>query len=116
MPPEYAFPVATFPATRLRRLRQSGALRSLVRETRLDVDDFVFPLFVGPASQPNEALPALGRLALADLAREGEALLTAGVRAVLLFGIPEAKDEEGSGAWDEDGVVQQALRALRARF
>jgi porphobilinogen synthase len=116
MPPEYASRVATFPVTRLRRLRRTGALRSLVRETRLDVDDFVFPLFVGPSAQPNEALPALGRLAVGDLQREGEELLAAGVQAVLLFGIPEAKDEEGSGAWDEDGIVQRALHELRARF
>jgi porphobilinogen synthase len=108
--------VATFPITRLRRLRRTEALRSLVRETRLDLEDLVFPLFVGPSTQRNDRLPALGRWSIEDLPREGEAVLAAGVRAVLLFGIPDAKDEEGSGAWDEDGVVQQALRALRDRF
>src|SRR3954452_11163445 len=103
----------SFPATRLRRLRRSDRLRSLVRETRLDLEDFVFPLFVGPESQANPDLPALGRYAVADLAEETVELQRLGVRSVLLFGIPEEKDAEGSGAWNEDGVVQEALRALR---
>jgi porphobilinogen synthase len=108
--------VSSFPATRLRRLRRTGALRTLVREARLDLDDFVFPLFVGPASRQNEGLPALGRFSVEDLPREAEELNALGVKAVILFGIPDEKDEEGSGAWDEDGVIQQALRALRERF
>src|SRR5256714_12620652 len=103
----------SFPATRLRRLRRSDRLRALVRETRLDLDDFVFPLFVGPTTEPNPELPALGRHAVADLAVEANELDRLGVRSVLLFGIPEEKDAEGTGAWEEDGVVQQALRALR---
>ena len=107
---------ASFPTVRLRRLRRTGALRDLVRETRLDLRDFVYPLFVGPGAKPNEALPALGRLAVGDLAREAGELLERGLRAVLLFGVPETKDEEASGAYDEDGIVQQALRELRPRF
>jgi porphobilinogen synthase len=99
--------------TRLRRLRRSDRLRSLVRETRLDLDDFVFPLFVGPATEPNTDLPALGRHSVEDLVAEAEEAAQLGVRALLLFGIPEEKDEDGSGAWDEDGIVQRALRALR---
>ena len=105
--------MSTFPLTRLRRLRSTGALRSLVRETRLDLDALVYPLFVGPSTEPNEALPALGRLSLADLAAEAEELVRLGVPAVILFGIPDEKDDEGSGAWDEDGVVQRGLRTLR---
>jgi porphobilinogen synthase len=105
-----------FPVTRLRRLRRTDELRSLVRETRLDLDDFVMPLFVGPRSEPNEALPAMGRLSVSDLVREVDGLGSAGVRAVILFGIPEEKDDEGSGAWIEEGIVQQALRELRPRF
>src|SRR5919204_1310193 len=108
--------MSTFPVTRLRRLRRTGALRSLVRETRLDLEDFVMPLFVGPATEPNETLPAMGRWSVDELADEVEGLVRGGVRAVLLFGIPDEKDEEGSGAWDEDGVVQRALRVLRPRF
>jgi porphobilinogen synthase len=106
--------VSTFPLTRLRRLRSSGALRALVRETRLDLDSLVYPLFVGPSTQPNEALPALGRFSVDDLVAEAEELRGLGVPAVILFGIPDEKDEQGSGAWDDDGVVQRALRALRA--
>ncbi|HET8607290.1 MAG TPA: porphobilinogen synthase [Gaiellaceae bacterium] len=105
-----------FPVTRLRRLRRTGALRSLVRETRLDPDDFVMPFFVAPRSEPNEGLPAMSRFSVADLVAEVEATAAAGVGAVILFGIPEAKDDEGSGAWVEDGIVQQALRELRPRF
>ena len=108
--------MATFPVTRLRRLRRTGALRSLVRETRLDLDDFVMPLFVGPLTEPNEALPAMGRWSVDEVGEEVDRLVAAGVRAVILFGIPDEKDEEGSGAWDDDGVIQRALRELRPRF
>jgi porphobilinogen synthase len=108
--------VSPFPATRLRRLRRTGALRSLVRETRLHLDDFVYPLFVGPATQVNDELPALGRFSVDDLAREAEELLGLGISAVILFGIPDEKDEEGSGAYAADGVVQRALRSLRERY
>jgi len=106
--------VSAFPVTRLRRLRRTAALRSLVRETRLDLDAFVFPLFVAPADEPNEALPPMSRLSVESLVREGEELVRLGVRAVILFGIPEEKDAEGSGAWDEDGIVQRGLRELRS--
>jgi porphobilinogen synthase len=105
--------VSAFPVTRLRRLRRTSALRSLVRETRLDLDDFVMPLFVGPEPLANPELPGLARYSVESVAAEAEALTRLGVRAVILFGIPEEKDEEGSGAWDEDGIVQRALRALR---
>jgi porphobilinogen synthase len=108
--------VSAFPVTRLRRLRRTGALRSLVRETRLELDDFVMPLFVGPQTERNEALPAMGRWSVDEVVEEVDRLSAAGVRAVILFGIPDEKDEEGSGAWEDDGVIQRALRALRARF
>jgi porphobilinogen synthase len=108
--------VSTFPVTRLRRLRRTGALRSLVRETRLELDDFVMPLFVGLRSESNEALPAMGRWSVEEVGEEVDRLFEAGVRAVILFGIPDEKDEEGSGAWDDDGVIQRALRELRPRF
>jgi porphobilinogen synthase len=105
--------VSAFPATRLRRLRSSAPLRGLVRETRLDLDAFVLPLFVAPATVRNEELPPLGRLSVEDLVEEARGLVRLGVQAVLLFGIPEAKDDEGSAAWDEDGIIQRALRALK---
>ena len=108
--------MSAFPVTRLRRLRRTAPLRALVRETRLDLDAFVMPLFVAPASEPNEPLPAMSRWTVDDLVGEVDGLASSGVRAVLLFGIPEDKDDEGSGAWIEDGIVQRALRALRPRF
>jgi porphobilinogen synthase len=105
--------VSTFPVTRLRRLRRTGGLRDLVRETRLDLDDFVMPLFIGPEALPNPDLPGLARHSVESVAAEGKELGRLGVRAVILFGIPEEKDEEGSGAYDDDGIVQRALHALR---
>ena len=92
------------------------ALRDLVRETTLSLDDLVMPLFVAPEELPNEALPGMSRRTVEGTVRECEELLRAGVKAVILFGIPEEKDDEGSGAWIADGIVQQALRALRPRF
>jgi len=91
-------------------------LRSLVRETRVDRADLVYPLFVGPESRANEELPALGRFSVDDLSGEVEELLGVGLSAVILFGIPEEKDEEGSGAYASDGIVQRALRSLRERY
>jgi porphobilinogen synthase len=108
--------MSAFPATRLRRLRRTGALRDLVRETSLSVDDLVMPLFVAPDALPNERLPGLARHTVDSVVQECEDLLRLGVKSVILFGLPEEKDEEGSGAWTRDGVVQRALRALRPRF
>ncbi len=108
--------MSSFPATRLRRLRRSEPLRDLVRETSLSLDDLVLPLFVAPEALTNERLPAMSRHTVDSLVREVEELVRIGVPGVMLFGIPEAKDDEGSGAWIEDGIVQQALRALRPRF
>jgi porphobilinogen synthase len=112
----YASAVSTFPVTRLRRLRRTSGLRRLVRETRLHLDDFVMPLFVGPEARANEELPGLGRHSVESVVGEVEELAALGVSAVILFGIPEGKDEEGSGAYDEDGIVQRAMRALRDQF
>jgi porphobilinogen synthase len=103
----------------LRRLRRTGRLRSLVRETRLDLADFVMPLFVCPGdgvARPLEGLPGIAQRSVDALVEEVETLAALGVSAVLLFGIPEDKDEEASGAYDEDGIVQRALRELRLRF
>jgi porphobilinogen synthase len=108
--------VNAFPATRLRRLRRTAPLRGLVRETRLSLDEFVMPLFVAPEGRRNELLPGMSRFSVDEVVRECEELVRLGVKAVILFGIPEEKDEEGSGAWDDDGIVQRALRALRPRF
>ena len=111
--------MSTFPSTRLRRLRRTGALRDLVRETRLHLDDFVMPLFVRPGediTQPLEGLAGIAQLSVDRVVAEAEGLARLGVRSLLLFGIPEEKDEEASGAYDDDGIVQRALRALRERL
>ena len=108
--------MSAFPVTRLRRLRRTGGIRNLVRETRLDLESFVMPLFVAPEALRHEALPGMSRHTVDGLVREVEELVRLGVHAVILFGLPESKDEEGSGAWEDDGIVQQALRALRPRF
>jgi porphobilinogen synthase len=108
--------VSSFPVTRLRRLRRTRALRDLVRETRLDLADFVQPLFVAPEPLENDALPPMSRITVEGAVREVEELTRLGVRAVILFGLPEEKDEDASGAYEEDGIVQQALRELRERF
>ena len=108
--------MSSFPVTRLRRFRRTAPLRGLVRETRLSLDQFVMPLFVAPEPLANEALPGMARFDVTALLHEIEALATNGVRAVMLFGVPEVKDEEATGAWEEDGIVQVALRALRPRF
>jgi porphobilinogen synthase len=97
-------------------MRRTGALRALVRETSLELDDFVMPLFVGPTTLRNEELPPLGRFSVDDLTGEVEELVRLGISAVILFGVPEEKDDEGSGAYDSDGIVQRALREVRPRF
>jgi porphobilinogen synthase len=108
--------MSDFPEVRLRRFRRNPTLRALVRETWLDLEQFVLPLFVAPESLRNEPLPALARHSVDDVVREVEDLVRLGIQAVILFGVPEEKDEQASGAWDDDGIVQRALRALRPRF
>jgi porphobilinogen synthase len=98
-------------------MRRTDALRALVRETSLSLDDVVMPLFACPGEgvvRPVEGLPGIAQRSVDELAQEAGELARAGVRAVLLFGIPEEKDAQGSGAWDDDGIVQRALRAVRA--
>jgi porphobilinogen synthase len=105
-----------YPEIRLRRFRRNAQLRGLVRETRLSLDQLVMPLFVAPEPLRNDALPAMSRFTVDGVVREVEELVRLGVQAVILFGIPAEKDEQATGAWEEDGIVQQALRALRPRF
>jgi porphobilinogen synthase len=105
-----------FPDVRLRRFRRSSGLRGLVRETHLQLGQFVMPLFVAPESLENAELPAMSRFTVEGVQREVEQLVRAGVQAVILFGIPAEKDEQATGAWEDDGIVQQALRSLRPRF
>jgi porphobilinogen synthase len=105
-----------YPHTRLRRLRQTGALRSLVRETELRASQLVYPLFVEHGLDrrtPIEAMPGIDRLSINHAVEEAAAAAELGVPAVLVFGIPAATDDEGSGAWDDEGVVQLAVRAIK---
>ena len=108
--------MSSYPDVRLRRFRRTAPLRGLVRETRLDLESFVMPLFVAPDPLRNEDLPGMSRHTVDGVLREVEELVRLGVQAVILFGIPAEKDEQATGAWEEDGIVQQALRALRPRF
>jgi len=105
-----------FPQTRLRRLRATHALRGLVRETRLSPADFVYPLFVAHGidrREPIAAMPGVDHLSIAHAVAEAGEAAALGIPAVLLFGLPAAKDEEGSGAWDDEGVIQLATRAIK---
>ncbi|MDQ2621497.1 MAG: porphobilinogen synthase [Actinomycetota bacterium] len=106
----------SFPATRLRRLRRTPSLRGLVRETHLSPADLIQPLFVTAGTGVREeidAMPGISRFSISELVEEAGAVQAVGVPAVLLFGIPSDKDEAGSGAYDEAGVVQMAIRALK---
>jgi porphobilinogen synthase len=106
-----------FPATRLRRLRKTGRLRGLVRETELSVDHLVLPLFVvaGAARRtPIPTLPGVDHLSIDGAVEEAGVAAALGIPAVLLFGLPADKDEQGSGAWDDEGVIQLATRAIKA--
>ncbi len=105
-----------FPVTRPRRLRRTGALRGLVRETRLDAGDLVLPLFVTHGEdrrEPIAPMPGVERLSIEHAVAEAVAAAELGIPAVMPFGIPAEKDAEGSGAWDDEGVVQLAIRAIK---
>jgi porphobilinogen synthase len=105
-----------FPQTRLRRLRQTPVLRDLVRETRLDPGDFVMPMFVEAGlggRSPIESMPGVDRLSISTAVEEAGEAFALGVPAVMIFGVPAVKDEFGSGAYDEEGVAQLAVRAIK---
>ena len=105
-----------FPQTRLRRLRTTAGLRGLVRETDLAAGRLVLPLFVSEGStarEPIAAMPGVERLSVAAAVAEAGEAAELGIAAVLLFGVPAEKDEQGTGAWDEEGVVQMATRAIK---
>jgi porphobilinogen synthase len=106
----------SFPATRLRRLRQTEPLRSLVRETRLSPASFVYPMFVCPGEgirKEVRSMPGVCNLSVDEAAKEASKTHSLGVPAIILFGLPEKKDEVATGAWAEDGIVQQAARAIK---
>src|SRR6516165_10174779 len=103
---------------RPRRLRRSPALRNLVRETHLTAHDFVLPLFVSEKldqRQPVVSMPGVFQLPVKEVADEARRAQDLGLQAILLFGIPEHKDEQASGAYAENGVIQKALRAIKEK-
>jgi porphobilinogen synthase len=105
-----------FPQTRMRRLRATAGLRGLVRETDVRADQLVLPLFVSESAsgrEPIATMPGVDRLTLSQLVAEAQDAVALGITAVMLFGLPAEKDEHGSGAWDPDGIVQLATRALK---
>jgi porphobilinogen synthase len=108
--------VAAYPVNRLRRLRMTSVLRDMVRETQLSKKDFIYPLFVVPGKNVKKevsSMPGVYQMSVDNIVRECADVKTLGIPAVIFFGIPEEKDEVGSGAYDELGVVQQALRAVK---
>ncbi len=108
--------VAAYPVNRLRRLRMTSVLRDMVRETQLSKKDFIYPVFVVPGKNVKKevsSMPGVYQLSVDNMVRECVEVKSLGIPAVIFFGIPEEKDEVGSGAYDELGIVQQALRAVK---
>ncbi|WP_035347269.1 porphobilinogen synthase [Edaphobacter aggregans] len=106
-----------FPVTRMRRLRRTEAMRSLVRETHLHPGALIYPLFICPGEgvrKPIGSMPGVFNLSLDEAMKEAEACAALGIGGLLLFGLPAEKDEQASGAWADDGIVQTALRAFKA--
>ncbi len=105
-----------YPEYRPRRMRQNPNFRRLVRETRLTVDDLIYPLFVVPGNgvkEPVPSMPGVYRLSVDNLVKEVEEVASLQIPAIILFGIPESKDEVGSGAYAKDGIIQRAIRAIK---
>jgi len=106
----------SFPVTRMRRLRRSESLRALVRETAVEPGDLIYPLFLCPGEGVRRAvgsMPGVFNLSVDEAVREAEEAAGLGLGGLLLFGLPESKDAEGTGAWDDDGITQKGLRALK---
>jgi len=106
----------SFPDVRMRRLRRSESLRALVRETTLEPGDLIDALFICPGEgirKPIGSMPGVFNVSVDQAVREAETAASLGVGGLLLFGLPESKDEQGTGAWDDNGIVQQGLRAIK---
>ena len=106
----------SFPAIRMRRLRRNESLRALVRETTLDPGDLIYPLFICPGEGVRHAvgsMPGVFNLSIDEAVREAEEVAALGIGGLLLFGLPDVKDEQATGAWSDHGIVQKALRALK---
>src|ERR1700760_890238 len=106
-----------FPATRLRRLRRTEAMRSLVRETHLHPGALIYPLFICPGEGVRKeisSMPGVFNLSIDEAIKEAATCASLGIGGLLLFGLPAEKDEQASGAWAADGIVQQGIRAIKA--
>src|SRR5436190_15377935 len=106
-----------YPLHRMRRLRRTEAMRSLVRETRLSPDSLIYPLFVCPGEGVRKevgSMPGVFNLSVDEAVKEAQEAKSLGLGGIILFGLPEQKDEVASGAWSEDGIVQRATRAIKA--
>src|SRR5438270_13887418 len=106
----------SFPETRMRRLRRTESLRALIRETSLEPGDLIYPLFLCPGEgirKPIGSMPGVFNLSADEAVKEAEEVAGLGVAGLLLFGLPESKDEQGTGAYDDEGIVQQGLRARK---
>jgi porphobilinogen synthase len=106
----------TFPVTRLRRLRQTASLRALVRETRLSPEAFIYPLFVCPGEGVRKevrSMPGVFNLSVDEVVKEAHETAALGISGLILFGLPETKDDVATGAWAQNGIVQQAARAIK---
>src|SRR5262249_38883000 len=105
-----------FPVTRLRRMRQSESLRALVRETRLEPKNLIYPLFVCPGERVRKeisSMPGVFNLSVDEAVKEAKEAKSLGLGGIILFGLPEKKDEVATGAWADDGIVQRATRAIK---
>jgi porphobilinogen synthase len=107
----------SFPQTRMRRLRRNEPMRALVRETTVEPGDLIYPLFLCPGEGIRReigSMPGVFQLSVDEAVKEAENAASLGVGGLLFFGLPESKDEQGTGAWDDNGIVQQGLRAIKA--
>jgi len=110
--------MAAFPTKRLRRLRYNPLIRDMVRETELSKNDFIYPLFVVPGEKikkPVKSMPGVFQMSIDTVVDECKEVASLGIPAVILFGIPEHKDEKGSGAYDPNGIIQNAVRAIKSQ-
>ncbi|MCH7973213.1 MAG: porphobilinogen synthase [Bacteroidetes bacterium] len=111
--------MANYPTKRLRRLRYNPIIRDMIRETSLTKNDLIYPLFVMPGENvknPVKSMPGVFQFSIDNLIKECEELVALGVPAIILFGIPEHKDEKGSEAYDDNGIIQRAVREIKAKI
>ncbi|HEY9712455.1 MAG TPA: hypothetical protein V6C72_03235, partial [Chroococcales cyanobacterium] len=110
---------AGYPQVRMRRTRATESMRTMVRETHLRVEQLIYPLFIVEGSKtktPISSMPGIHQQSIDSALKEIEEIAASGITSVLLFGIPEKKDSQATGAWSKDGIVQKATREIKQRF